>query len=39
MGTMVEAMLWGFIGLIGVVGVILGIAAAIAMVRAPYRSR
>lgn len=36
---MVEALLWGFIGLVGTVGVILGVAAAIQMARSPYRSR
>jgi hypothetical protein len=36
---MVEALLWGFIGLVGIVGGILGVSAAFQMGRAPYRSR
>jgi hypothetical protein len=35
---MVEALLWGFIGLVGFVGLILGIAAAFQMGKTGYRS-
>lgn len=36
MEHMVEALLWGFIGLVGLVGAILGIAAAFQMGRNSY---
>jgi hypothetical protein len=34
---MVEALLWGFIGLVGIVGIIIGIAAAYQMGHRAYR--
>lgn len=36
---MIEALLWGILGTIGIVGLVLGLAAAYQMGRAPYRSR
>lgn len=38
-GCMIEALLWGILGTIGIVGLVLGLAAAYQMGRAPYRSR
>lgn len=36
---MVETILWSIIGVVGIVGAILGLAAAFQMGRAPYRSK
>jgi len=36
---MVEAILWGIIGTVGIVGAILGLAAAFQLGRTPYRSK
>ena len=36
---MVEAILWSIIGVVGIVGAILGLAAAIQVARSPYRSK
>lgn len=38
-GCMIEALLWGILGTIGIIGLVLGLAAAYQMARAPYRSR
>lgn len=37
--AMVETILWSIIGVVGIVGAILGLAAAFQMGRAPYRSK
>jgi hypothetical protein len=34
---MIEALLWGFIGTVGIVGLILGLAAAFQLGRSAYR--
>jgi hypothetical protein len=36
---MVEALLWGFIGVVGIIGAIIGVAAAYQMGHRPYRDR
>jgi len=34
-----EIVLWSALGTFGIVGLILGIVAAVAMIRAPYRDK
>jgi hypothetical protein len=36
---MVEAILWGIIGVVGIGGAILGLSAAFQLARSPYRSK